>query len=505
MLGTKSKTSNARAFFMWCLLALVVWLIYRPFMQPIFGDRAYLLYMAQEVGRGKAIYQTTTFGYTPMGPMVQGGFFRLVHWLLPEASTIILARLLGLIGYMALAGSMFLLGRRWFAQLWQAHLGTALLLGYSFLTVFFTTSLEAKGLAALFGVWALYAALGRGWFWAGLWSALALMTWQPMAIVGFALGLVVLAQGRKHWAALLPMAAGAVIGLLPAVLYLWSTDSLDAFWAQAMLRKVDLEGEAIFDHPLRWLVYGIFPRFITDLPIFLCSVLGAMGLLFTWYRRRSITWFGNALGLPVLLISTACWSLLNAMEFQSGPDLIPMVPLLAIWAVLGLHWLQNQMLRGKAKRLVIGLGLLLAFVDVVGYRPQYTYREQRALLDRLREAYPQAFVINFESYYVLYEERMPTKFMRYAPYEDYLINQEAGGCDGVLQQLAQAPPAGVVFRQTPNVDSYAGGCAMQVIGALTEGEPTEVLEIPMEKMHHPWLPARTWTVWLYPTQETTSP
>ena len=38
--------------------------------EPLLGDRAYMLYMGQAVLRGEAIYQTTTFGYPPLGPLL---------------------------------------------------------------------------------------------------------------------------------------------------------------------------------------------------------------------------------------------------------------------------------------------------------------------------------------------------------------------------------------------------------------------------------------------------
>ena len=55
------------------LVAVVTLLVcsrYGITLQPLFGDRAYMLYMAQTVARGEAVYRTMSFGYPPLGPMI---------------------------------------------------------------------------------------------------------------------------------------------------------------------------------------------------------------------------------------------------------------------------------------------------------------------------------------------------------------------------------------------------------------------------------------------------
>ena len=480
------------------LSALFLWLACCPFEQPLLGDRAYLAYMAQTVSRGEPLYQSTTFGYTPLAPLLGGGAIAAVQALWPEVSSVSVLRWLGLLGYLAWVLSAYQLGQRVFIHSWQTYTLVFSVLSMGFVTLLATLNLEPKLLAVPLQLWAVLFALNQRWFWAGMLASLALLTWQPMALVGLVLGLFVLSQ--RQWKPLIPMALGALVGLIPLVGYLHVTEGWEAFVENTWVRKTQQEAAQLGERPWAWLVWGVYPYFVTEIHLFLMSVLGLV--FFAIHQgKRGLAAAKRMLGKRehrLLGMLSGAWMVFNSLEFQSSPDLLPLLPLLLISSVYALHRLRQGY---PNPRIWWAFGLFLGFIslaDLIVYRPTLTYAKEKALFAKMEAQYGDPFVINFEAYYVVQERPLPTRYMRFAPHEDFFIHRQPYGCEGILTQLQQEPPTAILFAEPLVLDGWEESCGNALLNAFIDQEVYQKIDLNTTGWMELPLPSPSTSLRLYP-------
>ena len=492
---------NVRAYLLWFLLGTIVWLLYHPFEQPIEGDRAYLVYMAQAVGRGQNLYHDTPLGYTPLGPLVGGTAIALVKAVLPQASSITILRLVGFMGYLGLVASVFGLGLRLFQQRWQAHLLTLLFLGLAYPSVMATVNFESKLLGMLFTLWGCWALLARRWFWAGVFAALALLCWQIFGMVGLVFGLFLLFT--RQYRALAPMAGGAALGMLVLVGYLYFSNAWVPFWEQTLLRKVMEEGEVLGESPWLWPYRAWFPYFVTDSAAVASMVLGLFVAVGRYLRRTTTpdTFFASREAKLLMVLGTLCWTCWNSLEFQSSADLIPSLIFYLVWGTYLLHLIYPSIKALWAQRLFWGVLVAVSFWDVVGYRPAFTYSEEKALISELTKQYEAVFTVEFEPYFVLQELPMPTKFVRVSPYENVLLSLDANRCPDYRAQLMQLPMEALIIKTAASGKYVMAGCAIPALRQRINENKRRVINFPKEKVLHPWFEPGTNKLIIFPVKK----
>lgn len=474
------------------LLGLFVLGLHRPFDLPLTGDRAYLLYVSQVAYFTGDIYGNSGFGYTPLGPLIAAVFFAGAG-LVTDSSTLVLARLAGMACWLACLLGVLLIGRRFFASTVEPVLMALIFAGFAVVPMMSASNLEPKMLVLLFEILALASAYRGRWLLAGFAVACAAMCWQPAIVVLPALGLFLLFDARPQWlAAAWRFAMGIVLGTLPVIVYLTLSGGWSAFWQQAILRKLEQEGAVVLEQPLHWLSSGLFPRLLSERWIFIAAGVGlTVFVLVTVLGALQRTGRPVARHAVLMLLFTLAWAGFNAMEFQSVPDLIPFLPAVCYWPAY-LVWT----LRAPAKRevsapgsattfrAVLGLGLALglgtyALLDVPRAPPKFTLADQRQELVPLDALDAAPMVLDFEEYHALNELLLPTKFIRFNRYDDYLIEQTVpGGCAAMVQVIRDAAPGALVIRLrgAKRVDR-TGDCAKVVLAELGSREPIMELEI----------------------------
>ncbi|MCB1033977.1 MAG: hypothetical protein KDD47_09110, partial [Acidobacteria bacterium] len=328
------------------LLALAAFLAYGPGSEPLFGDRAYLAYMGQVVGRGEPLYTATSFGYPPLAPLLSGVAIRLGS----------LAGIPSFFSPRILAGLCFVLTGVLVAQLGRrmalpfAGLGAVVVFaGLAVPARLAATGLEPKALAALATLaTALAAARGR-WLLAGISAGLGASSWHPaVALFGALLVLAPLLARRApedradpgpaslRWRPVLAVALGGALGMLPAVLYLQATGSWRRLWLQAVvLKSARLASEVPF--PGLDVLKRLLVSTASEVVFLGLAVLGACWL--GWHLSRKRKPLGEVLPAPDgtgLVGWSLAWGLVLAFDCQGAADLLPVLPLLALWAGLGL-------------------------------------------------------------------------------------------------------------------------------------------------------------------------
>ncbi|GAB5527902.1 MAG: hypothetical protein Roseis2KO_57740 [Roseivirga sp.] len=292
---------------------------------------------------------------------------------------------MGILTYACTAGSLFFVEKRVFSNARLAHLTTFLLLGLNFLVVLSSANFEPKMLAVLLQLWGIYYALEKKWFPAGLFFSLAVMCWQPMVINCVSLFVFIVlsnSQYKESIKSLCWLFAGVLVGTLPVVFYLGFTDQWLDFWNQAVVRKVNVEGDAIFESYLNWFVKAIYPKFLSEAIYFL---FGALGFLFMLYKligkgKPSFSQFTDGKTVKLLLALTVFWILFNSLAFQGAPDLIPLIPLILFWSAYIMNTVYMAISSQLSKKVLVFALVAYSFFDLLLPKVPFSYEDQKSFI-----------------------------------------------------------------------------------------------------------------------------
>ncbi len=420
-------------FVFWFLLSILLTLFfYSPFEQPILFDRAYLLHMSQVVFRGDSLYHATTFGYTPLSTILVGLFMKIGSWF--SLDTIESARVCGLILYGSLCASFFMLCRSLFISKKAATLTTVMFIGMGYIMLLSSLNAEPKLWVMLCSIWGFIFFIRNQWFLIGLVLSLAAMSWHVAVVSLVAVAVVLPWKSDSFWGTFWKLAFGVLTGLVPVIIYLSATNSWVEFWNQAILRKLIVEASGAGESPLQWIREGIYPYFIPEPLHFVFGFTGFLLVVWQLMKKHVDKTLIKVSHLKFAIAYTTLWALFNSYDFQTCVDLLPLVPLIVIFAGYFLYWITRQL---KGRKLVIVAIILVAynFYDGLIYQLPFTYTEQKERIESIKEKYGDPFVIGFEEYYTILEKPMPTKFMRYAHYEDHMIEGAPGGYEAVVDSI----------------------------------------------------------------------
>lgn len=458
-----SRWYSSTALHLIAVFIVAVWahLQYQIDEQPILIDRAYMLYMAQVVYQGDALYSTTTFGYPPYGPMLSalamhgGRVFGLESYLAPRYASLVVAALNACLLYLL----AFNVTRKRSLSL----LAGLSLSGFGAMGILVVSSLEAKLLLTSCMLLAGYSLLRQRWLLSGATSAAAMMFWQPAGIIIAAIAIALwFHKDTSRRQRCTRFALGLILGLLPAILYLSILQQWDSFYYQAIIRKALTNLPGAGQAPLSWLG-DVITIYQTETLVFAAAFAG-----FAWFglrmakhspKERQETLFRD--GYAVFALLTLAWALFNTIEFDGGPDLLPMLPLFAFWCAYFVHSGMTVIsktalcervpaLKRIAPAVAIFLLTVYLFADSISYRPAYTLAEQRqtvnAHLDEIG-ARADFVAFNAEEYYVLSESRSPLRYTQLGKWVDRIIDHyEPGGIDGFLVSLHKNLPPTVIIR-----------------------------------------------------------
>lgn len=447
---------------------------------PISFDQAYFTYMAQALLRGEALYSQTMYAYPPLGPMVSaasmavGEPFGMATYLAPR----FLAVGLGIVAEIA----VYAVVRRATGSGWAGLVAALALAGSQRLSVSYLSTLQPKHLVVVFTLLGCAACQRRRWGIAGFLGGLIVSSYLPALLVAAGFGVVAgWTLLRERSAVPLRYAAGFVIGLFPALVYLVATDGMDGFW----LRAIDAPSAARLTRvgatPGHW-IDVLVRRYAADLWFLSAGALGCVGFsVQSWLRRRRRAldvWLSPEFGaMPALAV---LWSLSATLEFQGHPDAYPLLPVAAFWA----GWLAHQLTthsfvqevfrtrlqrRGRNALAASSLAIvaIVSFHDVPGHERTYGLTQQLELVRGIWDAEgvtPRSVVASSaEEVYALAERPSPYPFLRLpALLLPYLHHVGIDGCAGVLKSIRGQRPRVVVLRIRPS----AGGCEPRIAKLL---------------------------------------
>ncbi|WP_157638292.1 hypothetical protein [Flexithrix dorotheae] len=383
------------------------------------------------MAKGEPLYKATTFGYTPLAILVVG-FFMWVGKLF-SISTLISAKIVGIILYGLICTQLFRLVSVVYIKMYTVFLACIFFLGLGYLPMLSGVNAEPKLWVLLFTILGIRAVIKFDWFFTGLYFSLSAMCWHASVISLFPCLILIPWKDSRFIKSSLNFTAGILIGILPVIIYLFVTQSWGDFWIQAVLRKLVVEGESVGESPLIWFYRGLYPFFIPEIIHFVVAFVGFVIICIVWFTGNITLkkYFRDECTLKFLIGFTIVWGAFNCLEFQTPVDLFPLLPVLMIFCAYLVQFLNRR----KKTILVLIPILLYNFYDAIVYDIPYKINDQIRLAKNLKENYGKAFVVGFEEIFTVLEEPMPTRFMRYSSYEDHLIYREPGGCDAISRKL----------------------------------------------------------------------
>lgn len=316
---------------------------------------------------------------------------------------------------------------------------------------------NAKTFVLALHIFAVVGIVSKRWFWAGLLSSMAVLTWQPMAyLVVVAAGLCIVSSNagerRTNFAR---FAGGAGIPVVPIVLYYLIEDAL-----QPLL-------QGMFELPLQYLDRSTIP---------LAERLGNIRrVLANGYPTTQFVIVSGWLLLPPMFVSrirakrgwraffrdpsagfflTALFALAWAiLDFQGPPDGYPLLPYAAVSVGWGLHAIVNGLWRGRAAFQVVTASLLATALFVFGvyqYGTRFDHRlddQRRAaqLIDRRWVDRGRVATLGSPAAMVLLGATNPNPYVAtYRQTRKWIDDREPGGIKGWLDSISRYRPEVVV-------------------------------------------------------------
>lgn len=361
------------------LLSVSVFLLYRPLSEPEGGDASIYDYISQSILRGQLPYRDVADRKTPGQPYLSALAMRVGA--LVGLRDIIASRILHILLGATLCASTFWVADAYLGSRVAGMIAVTILLMSGVFAEWTVGGGQPKLPMAMFGMLTLVMIAKDRPFWAGAYAMMSCLCWQPgllFAGTAFLMASRYLTSWRDFRA--LKVVIGAAIPLVVMLLYFYSTGILGYCWSYAFEYNY-LTFRPIATRDLSDAVQHIWKValrvFRVDIFLVVLSLAGLT--FFTFERSKTILarikssnpsdWFRDALLIPPLVYLGFC-----LINFQSGPDLIPLFPFIGIFAAYLLFKASNAVARStRVSQLalpVVLAGLIsVVVVRAVTYRP----------------------------------------------------------------------------------------------------------------------------------------
>jgi hypothetical protein len=392
------KYKKALTPFLLFFLAVIVYGGF-GFEGKLLRDDAMFIYGGQRLVDGAVPYVGMFDVKGPIAPMAAGIGVAISRWM--EWDDVLGARLVFLFASaLAVVGAYFL-GSSLFRCRKTGVLSAMAFLGFFDFAREAASGPRAKSLVVLFGIFSLYFAGRKKWFWGGFFGALSALTWQPTGIFLLASFIMALMQpGKERLRAASLSAVGIGLPAAALVLYFYSQGALfellDGILLFHLNYLVPVNVPAIY-HIL--LPYWAVTRGYTlmALPI----AIGLIVIMYLHYSRRAL--HGSFKGMlrddpfaPVFLsfFPFVAWS---ALDFQGPADFYVFLPYVAVGfahflAILAAH-METRLETGRfawAGGLVVPaicLALTVAAAADIRHRSESGYLDQVATADAIEQRF----------------------------------------------------------------------------------------------------------------------
>ncbi len=330
------------------LLGAAITMMYRPFSQPEGGDAAIYDYIAQSILRGQIPYRDVVDIKGPLAPQLSA--LAMVIGKAVGLRDIIAVRLFHVLLVGLLSAVTFFVAEAYFRSRAAGLIASLIPLMFSSYVEMMIGGTQPKLPMMVFGMLSLLLIAKDRPFWAGFCSMLSCLCWQP-GLMFAGVAFLMFSRYLTSWRDLraLKVIAGAITPLAVTLAYFYSRGVLGEMWAWTITYNYSVFGPAAkrslgeaTDH-----FWKIMHRvFQPDIVLLFGSALGLLIFLVEKLRAkkrgafRAPDLFRDAIVIPPLIYLGFCF-----INIQGGPDLIPLVPFVGIFAA----WLFVQDGRAAAQ------------------------------------------------------------------------------------------------------------------------------------------------------------
>ncbi len=318
-------------------------------------DDAIILYGGQQLAEGVPPYISIFDNKTPMAPFLSG-MGVLIATLL-NLDDILVVRITFLTFCSLAAVGLYLLGSTLFRSQKVGILTSFIFVGYSGFGIHAASGPREKALMVTFVVFSLLLTTRKKWFWAGIFSSIALLTWQYAAVYALIAVILAVLQSERGQ----PQVRNAMFTIL-GVLTPIAVVSLYFLYKGAFYDFVDgtilfnlfyLErtSHPLLEHILRPIEFVNIGFRSMALPIFIGFFM--VLLMYMWrirLYRSSLVMLIHKDPFSALLLSFPAVVIWTVVDFQHYPDLFIFLPYVA----LGFGWLLYRALHGLPR--IKGIG-----------------------------------------------------------------------------------------------------------------------------------------------------
>ncbi len=342
---------------------------------------------------------------------------------------------------------------------------------------------DAKTPGVLFAVVSMWLLCRRSWFWGAFAGALAALVWQPLLIYPVLAAVVALLEpGRHRWRSFGLAVAGAATPVLLVSAYFALAGAFGELLESALvfpLTGIDRSAESL---PARlwhicWVVthyYGLAGVLFWVGLVLLVLVAGARVV----HRRDSL---GSALSAPLVsvVVASLAWNVAYATtDFQSYPDLYPLLPYPAI-GIGGAVALLVARRRGRSPRkpavaVLAALAVLtgVSFVsfsrDAAGHGGLRAQLSSACAVRRAQVPGTPVWSLGDPSVLVVSHRTNPDRFVYLSSgVDEWKVAHTAGGFRGWTEQIRRAKPSVIVLRGWSGDRRQEMGAWLRSSGYLT--------------------------------------
>ncbi len=448
------------------LIGLSVTLMHRPWNQPEGGDEAIWDYVAQCIVRGQAPYRDVVEIKSPLSAYLSAAAILIGRS--AGLSDVIAVRLLNVLMAGSLSAITFLVAAAYLRSRLAACIAFLIPLTPTHFTEWMVTGTEPKLPMILFGLFSLLLIAKRKPFWAGLFSMLACLCWQP-GLMFTGVAVLMFSRYLTNWRDLAAMKVllGALVPLAVLLLYFYSIGALADFWTWTVVYNLRVYapetakgiGETV---GLLWRVSVRVFRW--DLVLVALSVAGLV--LFAIERVKARLKDGKAFESPCLhedaiVILPLIYLAFCLINFQSGPDLIPLFPFIGMfggWFIVKLGEARSARRFARnlpAAALVVLFALIIFRSLIYKVESELTLQDQEkefAAISRVLAPDDRIYVHGTVEILVLLNKPNlnPYIFLDRGK-DDWIAKQAPGGFRAIIDEMESSSPKVVAISRAGKV------------------------------------------------------
>lgn len=329
------KLTSERALLVFVFLfAAVLMLFYRPFSQLEGGDSAIYDYIAQAILRGQLPYRDVVDIKGPASAYLSAAAVAVGR--LIGMQDVIAIRLFHVLMVGLLAALTFRVGVVFMRSRFIGVIAALLPLVSPAMIEMLIGGTQPKLPMMIFGLASLLLIAKDRPFWAGLFGMMACLCWQPgLMFVGTAF--LIFSKYLMSWRDLraVKVVIGAALPLAIVVLYFYAKGALGDLWSYAIVYNYSVFGPEA-KQPLANAgshLWTIIRRVFERKTIFLIIALGGLVIYIAEriYVKFKQGW-QHELCRDAVIWPALVYLIFAFINFQAGPDLIPFLPFIGLFA-----------------------------------------------------------------------------------------------------------------------------------------------------------------------------